>query len=94
MENRISLKVLFYAGLISLITTVLNSVEDKLRQAQLDLERPTNRPPSPPQRAEASQKRAVKFVDVEAEDEAEVDEPKWTYSYDPVAHKVVFVPSE
>lgn len=47
-----------------------------------------------PQRAEASQKRAVKFVDVEAEDEAEVDEPKGTYTYDPVAHKVVFVPSK
>lgn len=47
-----------------------------------------------PQRAEASKKRAVKFVEVEDEAEAEVQEPKGTYSYDPVAHKVVFVPSE
>ncbi len=47
-----------------------------------------------PQRAEAPKKRAVKFVDADDEVEAEVAEPKGTYSYDPVAHKVVFVPSE
>ena len=48
------------------------------------------------QRAEAPKKRAVKFVDAdeEAEAEAEVAEPKGTYTYDPVAHKVVFTPSK
>ena len=39
-------------------------------------------------------KSAVKFVEVEEEEVEEVDENKGTYVYDPVAHKVVFVPSE
>jgi hypothetical protein len=38
-------------------------------------------------------KSAVKFVDSEAE-VFEVSEPKGRHVYDPVAHKVVFVPSE
>lgn len=48
-----------------------------------------------PQRPVATQKRDVKFVDAEdeAEAEAEADEPKGTYSYDPVAHKVIFIPA-
>lgn len=49
-----------------------------------------------PKRPKATQKRAVKFVDAEeeAEAESEVDEPKGTYAYDPVAHKVVFTPAQ
>jgi hypothetical protein len=48
-----------------------------------------------PKKRTATNKSAVKFVDAAEEYDAdEVDEPKGTYSYDPVAHKVVFVPAK
>jgi hypothetical protein len=49
-----------------------------------------------PKKRTAPQKRAVSFVDADDDDEAEAeaDEPKGTYSYDPVAHKVVFIPAK
>lgn len=51
-----------------------------------------SRKPRHAKTAEAKPKRTVKFVD--AEDIPEAEEPKGRHVYDPVAHKVVFVPAE
>lgn len=83
MAMELTKKVLLVSA--SKYTQFIENLIIKLENSQkIDNEPPTVEAPK--------KSSAVKFVDVE--DESEADEPKGTYAYDPVQHKVVFTPAQ